>query len=812
MRYDRIVISGCERFSVSGRYYIEIFPSSKVQMILGTNGSGKTTLAQLGFSPLPIDVKHMRKGGYFIKEGTYKGDRYKLEGKYNGRTSNFTFIKNDEVLLKDGNQTTYLDLVNIHLEYNRWLHELLTGRILFTNLGPQQRQDLLSKISKSDFSKAFNMLKEYRKQFNHYTSITKFLKKRISEEELKLLKEDDYTKLRKEKEILSIDYQELSSIELEPLNPDAIDYNTARFEAESKINQILKRWNTGPDKPNLTELDSYYNRLQAELISKKDLREEINEIITNHQQELGSISGDLDDIKSKMDEVSRLENELSKLPNLDSNIPKEYFEKSIDGNIESLLVLLDDLPHSLPDLNIILTDEKDLMEENLKLQRYRDILARIEDELKLIGEIELVTCPKCTNTFKPGIDNERITKLNDQAGKGLNLIRDVEKIIIDKTEALNVKKQDRFKLDKLEQFREESKSITPGLFTYIDSLGGFKLGKELISKLSIFKNTNHLYFKRLEIEENLTRLKTILSHVQELDTKHKELTKDISTNNNLLIDLNKVIMDLEDKSKKVDDYKRWLSVEERNFRELIEKVKNLEASIKGQVNKELRDIKSEMMADVLSRMANIDKQLSEQEIILTLINDFKSQLEEAELQVDVYKAIVDEMSPKSGIIAEQIILSIGGILKGLNQLFDKIWGYPLTVSMGTVGDNGLDYKFPMTDSTITRDDVADGSDSMLEMVNRAMVLMAYYSMDLNDLPLFLDEPGRTFDKTHKLNLIPLIRDLSDSTRYSQIVLISHSEDIQTSLPNSEVIIMDDRNIQYPHPYNEHVSFEEPGIV
>ena len=74
-------------------------------------------------------------------------------------------------------------------------------------------------------------------------------------------------------------------------------------------------------------------------------------------------------------------------------------------------------------------------------------------------------------------------------------------------------------------------------------------------------------------------------------------------------------------------------------------------------------------------------------------------------------------------------------------------------------------------------------------------------------PLFLDEPGRTFDEAHSHNLIPLIKDLVDSDRFSQILIISHDADNQRAFPDSETIIIDDRNINYPHTYNEHVEFE-----
>lgn len=813
MFYERIVISGCERFSVSGRYYIEIKPTAKVQMILGTNGSGKTTLAQLGFSPMAIESKFMRAGGYFIKEGTYKGDRYRLEGKYAGKgKQSFSFYKNDEELLKDGTLTTYHDLVEIHLDYNKWLQDLLTGRVLFTNLGPAQRQDLLSKISKSDFTEAFRLLKEYKRQYTHYNEISKFLTKRIDEERVRLLDGDDFKVIEEEKAGYVKEYKQLSQIEIPKIDNSARSVMDVHNELLREVKSYLDRLPTNPAKTSQNAITELLGSIKAREESITEFRDTLNKEIESIQQQLGVMDGDTTNVKERIEELKRLKQELSELPTNTYDIPIEYLQEGISQFAESLLVLINELPSELPDNEQVMSIERDMMEKTMQLHKYQGLLERIESELKTIASIEEVACPSCSTVFKPGVDVKRVGFLEEQRGKGINAINTAERSLEEVKVILNQSKEEQNKMEALEIFKRNNSGRYPGLFKYIDSVGGFKLGKELIGHVRMYLSASTIYFKKRMLESNIERLEVVLAHVKDLEEKQDGLKGALDTSVKTLYKYNREIYLKQTEYREVSDGLDYVIEEEQIVGRIEALIRELDHCIENELFKHQLHVKAQMSNEVLSRIATLDAKLSEQTVVMSLIKDFETQLDNSKLQADVYAAIVKEMSPKTGIIAEQIILSIGTILKGLNQLFEKIWGYPLQVEIGQVGDNGLDYKFPMKDSVMTRDDVADGSDSMIEMVNRAVIIMSYFSLDIHDMPLFLDEPGRTFDKTHKLNLIPFIRDLSDSTRYSQIVLISHSEDVQTAFPNSQTIIMDDRNIQYPHPYNEHVSFEIPEKI
>jgi ABC-type hemin transport system ATPase subunit len=79
-------------------------------------------------------------------------------------------------------------------------------------------------------------------------------------------------------------------------------------------------------------------------------------------------------------------------------------------------------------------------------------------------------------------------------------------------------------------------------------------------------------------------------------------------------------------------------------------------------------------------------------------------------------------------------------------------------------------------------------------------------MKLTDYPLYLDELGSSFDETHQYKLVPLIKELADDPRFSQVLIISHALVNQTAFPSSQTIILDNRNLEYNHPYNEHVEF------
>ncbi|MNX96069.1 hypothetical protein D3C86_1283700 [compost metagenome] len=347
----------------------------------------------------------------------------------------------------------------------------------------------------------------------------------------------------------------------------------------------------------------------------------------------------------------------------------------------------------------------------------------------------------------------------------------------------------------------------PGIFAYLDSVGGFDLGRGLFEKLSMYDRAVNLHEKRSALTKRIDEIKNALESYEREGSGFLELTEQrdalFKSYRKTFEDRNAVDQELQevrkDKAYGIDFDNVYGSVEEQ--------VEEWKQKLVVYLDREAELMADEEIAKLQTTLAINETALAEDDLVMTIVKDLEQQLEKKLIEQSAYKHLTDAMSPKTGLIAEQITAQIGAIVGGVNQMLKRVWNHPMYIQMPEREGVDLDYKFPIIDENRPRKDIADGSDSMLEIVNRAFVLTLYYSLNMTGFPLFLDEPGRTFDETHAHNLIPLIKDLVDSDRFSQILIISHDPDNQRAFPNSETIIIDDRNINYPHPYNEHVEFE-----
>jgi DNA repair exonuclease SbcCD ATPase subunit len=210
-----------------------------------------------------------------------------------------------------------------------------------------------------------------------------------------------------------------------------------------------------------------------------------------------------------------------------------------------------------------------------------------------------------------------------------------------------------------------------------------------------------------------------------------------------------------------------------------------------------------------AKLGALETTLAEAEVQMGVIRDLSSSLEEAKRDEVALIALEKILSPKDGIIAEQIMVFINTFISSINDVIAKVWGYNLALDKIDLDENDLDYKFPMfvhtTDNPIP--DIQYGSDSQVDIVNQAFRLVVYKFMGLEGFPLYLDELGRTFDEVHRLNLTLAIKDLIADETFSQVFFISHSFEGQNSYPNSELIVMDEAHLSLKRKFNEHVVIE-----
>src|SRR5690606_6530232 len=143
----------------------------------------------------------------------------------------------------------------------------------------------------------------------------------------------------------------------------------------------------------------------------------------------------------------------------------------------------------------------------------------------------------------------------------------------------------------------------------------------------------------------------------------------------------------------------------------------LQKTIRAFLESELTLCVDEQIRKLQTTLAINETALSDNELIENIIADLRKQLAVKTVEEEAYKILADAMSPKSGLIAEQITQQIGSIITGMNQMIKRIWGYPMHVDFVVPESGDLTYKFPIHVDGRERSDVSKGSDSMLDIVN-----------------------------------------------------------------------------------------------
>jgi hypothetical protein len=205
-----------------------------------------------------------------------------------------------------------------------------------------------------------------------------------------------------------------------------------------------------------------------------------------------------------------------------------------------------------------------------------------------------------------------------------------------------------------------------------------------------------------------------------------------------------------------------------------------------------------MRASVSSELALVDNSLLKNKMALSGIEMLEKEITLNALDEKMYKAILDELSPTTGLIAEGMVGFINDFIGAMNTLIKKVWSYPMEITPIEVQEDSidLDYKFPFVvgDDLTPKLDVSEGSSGMLEMFNLVFMVTSLRCLKLLEIPLYLDEFGSKFDKAHRANSTYAIRTLMEELPFTQLFMISHYHSSYGSFANSQTTILCDKNI------------------
>ncbi|HEV7237293.1 MAG TPA: hypothetical protein VGN15_13990, partial [Ktedonobacteraceae bacterium] len=224
-----------------------------------------------------------------------------------------------------------------------------------------------------------------------------------------------------------------------------------------------------------------------------------------------------------------------------------------------------------------------------------------------------------------------------------------------------------------------------------------------------------------------------------------------------------------------------------------------------------REAVNQLIRDLQSRLAQIEQRIGTAGQQAHIVQQHQQAIAKSEQQEKAWIALIKELSPTEGLIAEGQLGFIRNFVDQMNSLIASIWTYPLEIQSCELIEGetiDLDYRFPFTvgneDEPIA--DVALGSSGMLEIFDLAFQMTALQHLRMQDGPLYLDELGKTMDAAHKAEVANVVKTITEQGTFSQVFMISHDFFQYGALSNAEICLLNSLNVMAPkgEVVNQHV--------
>lgn len=828
MKFLSIELAGYKRTMLSGVNYIKLTPTEDVQLILGSNGSGKSSLLN-EITPLPSNANDYIKEGFSVKTIKHNGSLYVLKSSFSPKQEH-SFIKDDVEMNQGRTVSVQKELVRQEFAIDAEIHELIMGRDKFTRMSPMQRRYWLTQLSSVNYDYAIGVYNKLKERLRDTSGAIKLNKNRLVTEMSKMISTVEQEVLKNEVNGL---HEFLAHI-LEYRKPT--DYNMNELHALNlKIEaEITKYAKTLIYKINRSKAEFSFGNAEhvAELLVMKQSKEQLIVLqLDDLHNRIGTIQKSVEILEETGNQgVEQLREKIKTLMIEQRGLwtTKSLFKEVHKSPIEAIRAhetISDTLTSICSEIapnadKRFSRESKNRILESLfnarnKVAGYEIKLNKLNASKKHFEDhknLPKLECPKCKHSWITGYDPVLFFKTCEE----------LEQCIVDKASA------EKEVLSLIEENEELDKyfSLYRNYTSIVDSWNILEMfwiyikeknyllnnPRQILLDFNEFKSELLIDKRYLEYdqeiahiqelilakqrigEEDVNKLKNqLVSLEEEIYTKNQELTALRS----FISRINTYIKDLSD----IDSLKIQIDALEIQFKELNTNM--IETLRRQHLNEAIRKIQS-----ILSRKEAI---LSEVKSQNSVIESIAKNIEKLEQDEKCLKAIVSELSPTDGLIAEGLFSFIKVFLSHMNSFIKKVWSYPLIIQSCHLSDESkieLDYKFPMKvgDDHNTVPDVSKGSTGIMEIVDLAFKVTAIKFLGLSDIPLFLDEFGASFDHQHRTTAYGIFDYLINQINFSQVFLVNHYNDLYGSMKNAEICILHDANIIIPKGavYNKHV--------
>ena len=804
-------------------------PELDNQMIIGSNGCGKSSLL-LELNPLPVAKNYMLPGGYKRIEIEHKGKLYTLLSTY-GKGAKNSFIEHSETgtqleLNEGGTALAQKILIEKIFGLNIELLRLWVGQTRFTDLAPTKRRDWILKLSGSDLDyamKAFNVAKN---MFNDAKAVDKHIAHRLGEETADIADQNRIDDLENQVATLT---NELNGLLIQKDNslpsPPTISLEMSRMVREfdecvaeastlrlvkpdfidSTINNIHSLWEvisgySGELKVNREKLDELYAQ-------KNHIEETLATLAKNGVTSTNELQAVTNEFRQEIDAIVATTEIYSEI-DID-NI--EQLNGRFLGQRNLVIEMLSTLPFN--ESGYYSREKLDRTKAFVtKRQNYvasaNQRIGALEHQLKHYNNSDHASCPKCEHEFVPGFGTydskaveQEVTELNGKVAKVEGELKKAHDYIEECT-------------DYVRQINSFRKMVSDNpdldcLWRRLVSEGLYKVHPH--SLLPVIENFSMQLENCMSINklrENIKLNETILKTLDGQSTDHKAYNSDqVKYVDNYISSAIARIQLLEDRIKVATKYYRDVDTTTKAMARAEAIRDDLAAKydllVRATINKAINEhIQSKQVS-----LASANGLLNKINKHGAVIQDLEKQKVEASDRVADTNIIMRALSPVDGLISKYIQSFLDVFIGDINDVVADIWTTDLEILTCGVDSSDVTCKFPLSvnNGFLVTPDIAESSDGQKDVINFAFRMVIAQYLGLNDYPLYLDELAPTLDEKHRENITRYINELMESNQFGQMFMISHYSANHYAFANTEVLMLDGRNIiNKPAHYNQHV--------
>jgi DNA repair exonuclease SbcCD ATPase subunit len=819
-KYKRLMLSNIQTF--------EWTPSKNLMIVIGRNGSGKSSVIDQ-MTPLPPKHFAFKVGGSKTFHCLHNESVYQLHSVYNRGTGEHSFIRDGVELNPGGTFAVQEELCWQEFRMNTEIKQLMTGQHRFTNFTTAKRREWLTRMSPVDLGYAFNVYNRTKTAHRDKLGQIKETTRELSTKNHDLLDDAQMSQMRSETDRLVGRLNRLfqdrqNNVQQQFRTPEA-----AKAELEALVadaHTLLRQYPRLTGSVRVSGRDEHRSLISEQVAEYTGVQHVVDRLIeelesllnTNTQTAERITPAELQALKDEHTEHLRhAEQHAEYSQRYAGQFPLIAFDISGDplGKLDALFSRWHAVATSIPDNADGWMNSADAQVNRARLHELRDkrktldgMHTTVSRRIATLKGCEHVKCPNCQHTFRPGVEPEEQSGLETKQARLADAL--------DQTDV---------ELKALEEYMEAYQTYSGHVYNFVQITKDFSQFQDLWDYCggeSIMYRSPRLHVTDMldwhaamrEYAQSKLRLARAnvleqrLQQIAEIDQdavgymreRAQRLEAEINTRSLFINDKRRENQAYADSGLQVEAF---LEAAER----LFDRYERLQGKLKAHAEWLLDKAYEEEINVTQVRLSHTQRTLHELEKRETTIRAMEETvLHASEAHADL-TLLVKALAPTGGLIGTYMMGFMQGVCGLVNAIIDNVWSHKLEVLPSKLTKDELDYNFPLSvnNGAVITDDIADGSDSQVAIVNFAFRLAVLKFLGYNDYPLYLDEFGRDFDEQHRTNVVPFISSFIEMGTYKQIFYISHFESIHGAFNTAEFVVLDPTNCVVPDVYNKNVT-------